>query len=118
MAAAQARQAEQAEAAALVLKDEDRARAAAESAQRAKFDSNAALRRAAVLLEDSMLIEASSQPIRAYLMANVIPALVDGLLDVCKIQPEDPVDYLAEYLFKYSVDTPADAENAQDRPQL
>ena len=71
-------------------------RAAAESAHRARHDSNAALRRAAVLLEDSMLIEASSLPIRNYLMSHVIPALVDGLLDVCKVQPEDPVDYLAE----------------------
>jgi adenylate kinase len=32
-------------------------------------------------------------------MANVVPALVDGLLDICKVQPDDPVDYLAEYLF-------------------
>ena len=24
-------------------------------------------------------------------------------MEVCKTQPEDPVDYLAEYLFKYSV---------------
>ena len=85
---------------------------------RTKANENHALRRAAVLLEDAMLIEASSAPIRSYLMENVIPALVDGLLDVCKVQPDDPVDYLAEYLFKYSVDVPLDQENAQDRPQL
>eukprot|EP00054_Salpingoeca_dolichothecata_P016053 m.93535 g.93535 ORF g.93535 m.93535 type:complete len:50 (+) comp21788_c0_seq2:37-186(+) len=23
-----------------------------------------------------------------------------GLIEVCKVRPEDPVDYLAEYLFK------------------
>lgn len=95
-----------------------REQAATESATRAHATQNHALRRAAVLLEDAMLIEASSAPIRGYLMENVIPALVDGLLDVCKIQPDDPVDYLAEYLFKYAVDTPVDEENAQERPQI
>lgn len=83
---------------------------------RRHLEQNHALRRAAVLLEDQMLIEAASLPIRSYLMANVIPALVDGLLDVCKVQPEDAVDHLAEFLFKYAVDTPADVENAQNRP--
>lgn len=106
-----------AEEVALAAKIDAQAKSTQEGAQRARYDSNASLRRAAVLLEDAMLIEASSLPIRNYLMQNVIPALVDGLLDVCKIQPEDPVDYLAEYLFKYSVDTPADAENAQERPK-
>ena len=36
------------------------------------------------------------------LMDNVIPTLTQGLLEVCKVAPEDPVDYLAEFLFKHS----------------
>ena len=31
---------------------------------------------------------------------NVIPTLTEGLIEVCKLKPEDPVDYLAEWLFK------------------
>ena len=35
-----------------------------------------------------------------------MPILTDGLLDICKRQPGDPVDSLAEYLFKRSLDVP------------
>jgi adenylate kinase len=60
------------------------------------------LRRELVLQEDQQLVEAASLPLRKYLMRSVVPALVDGLLDVCKVQPEDPIDYLAEFLFNYA----------------
>jgi len=99
-------------------KEDTKQKAAEESAARARAQTNASLRRAAVLLEDQALVDASAAPLRSYLLANVIPALVDGLLDVARNQPEDPVDALAEYLFKYSVDVPADQDNAQDRPKL
>ena len=46
------------------------------------------------------LLEVRSIPLRNYLMQNVIPTLTEGLIEVCKLKPEDPVDYLAEYLFK------------------
>ena len=48
------------------------------------------------------LLEARSLPLRRYLMKNVIPSLTEGLLETCKVMPEDPVDYLAEYLFRVS----------------
>lgn len=50
------------------------------------------------------LLDTRSQPIRQYLMDNVVPILTDGLIEVCKNVPEDPVDYLAEYLFKRSLE--------------
>lgn len=40
-----------------------------------------------------------SQPMRKYLMDNVLPSLTRGLQEVAKVRPDDPVDYLAEYLF-------------------
>ena len=46
------------------------------------------------------LLEVRSIPLRNYLMQNVIPTLTEGLIEVCKLKPEDPVDYLADYLFK------------------
>ena len=55
-------------------------------------------------LKDS--IDAKSQPIRQYLMDNLVPILTDGLIDVCKNQPADVCDFLAEYLFKRSLDVP------------
>jgi adenylate kinase len=62
-----------------------------------------AARKSQVLLDDEELVEACSLPLRKYLLEHVVPPLVDGLLDVCKVQPDDPIDYLAEYLFKHAV---------------
>ncbi len=39
-------------------------------------------------------------------MDNLVPLLTDGLIEICRKTPEDPVDYLAEYLFKRSLDVP------------
>lgn len=52
------------------------------------------------------VLDQKSQPIRQYLMDNLVPILTEGLLEVCKRTPEDPVDYLAEYLFRRSLDVP------------
>ena len=52
--------------------------------------------------QEMELLEARSQPLRRYLMKNVIPSLTEGLIETCKVMPEDPIDYLAEYLFKVS----------------
>ena len=45
-------------------------------------------------------------------MKNVIPSLTEGLIETCKVMPEDPIDYLAEYLFKVSpaIDSKAQAK--------
>lgn len=51
-------------------------------------------------------LDSKSQPIRQYLNDNLVPILTDGLIDICKLQPDDPVDALAEYLFKRSLDVP------------
>eukprot|EP00929_Paragymnodinium_shiwhaense_P123166 TRINITY_DN9667_c0_g1_i1.p1 TRINITY_DN9667_c0_g1~~TRINITY_DN9667_c0_g1_i1.p1 ORF type:complete len:750 (+),score=273.97 TRINITY_DN9667_c0_g1_i1:181-2430(+) len=39
-----------------------------------------------------------AQPLREYLMRYMVPSLTEGLIEVCKVLPEDPVDYLATYL--------------------
>ncbi|KFG63584.1 Dpy-30 motif protein [Toxoplasma gondii RUB] len=44
------------------------------------------------------VIMARSIPLRRYLMQAVVPALSEGLLQVCRVMPEDPVDFLAEFL--------------------
>ncbi|GLE06601.1 hypothetical protein PINS_up015995 [Pythium insidiosum] len=50
--------------------------------------------------EEAELLEARAKPLRTYLMDTVLPALTEGMLEVVKVQPDDPIDYLAEFLFK------------------
>ncbi|KAJ3332668.1 Adenylate kinase 7 [Blyttiomyces sp. JEL0837] len=52
--------------------------------------------------QEQEVLEAQSVPLRNYLMKYVMPTLTSGLIDVCKVRPEDPVDYLAEFLFKHN----------------
>ncbi len=46
----------------------------------------------------------SNVPTRQFLLLNIMPVLTKGMLEVCKINPIDPIDYLADYLFKNSAD--------------
>jgi len=41
-------------------------------------------------------------PLRKYLMNNIMPALAEALIQVCKVMPEDPVDYVAELMYAHS----------------
>ena len=50
--------------------------------------------------QEQETLEAASLPLRTYLMKHIMPTLTAGLLEVCKARPDDPVDCLAEYLFK------------------
>jgi len=55
---------------------------------------------AAVKQQEEEALRQAAAPLRAYLMDNVMPTLTQGLIEVCKARPDDPVDYLAEFLFK------------------
>ncbi|XP_072546355.1 adenylate kinase 7 isoform X2 [Salminus brasiliensis] len=50
--------------------------------------------------QEDELLEAQSIPMRHYLMRDVMPTLTQGLIECCRIRPDDPVDFLAEYLLK------------------
>ncbi|NXK06479.1 KAD7 kinase, partial [Herpetotheres cachinnans] len=54
--------------------------------------------------QEQELLEAQSIPLRNYLMKNVMPTLMQGINECCRIRPDDPVDFLAEYLFRNSPD--------------
>ena len=75
-------------------------REAAEAAERQRREDHESRRAAEVQQQEQELLEVRSIPLRNYLMQNVIPTLTEGLIEVCKLKPEDPVDYLADYLFK------------------
>ena len=51
-------------------------------------------------------LDDKSKPIRQYLLDNLVPILTEGLIETCKLQPDDPVDSLAEFLFRRSLDVP------------
>ena len=44
--------------------------------------------------EEKEMLEAKTLPLRNYLMCHVMPTVTQGLIEVCKTKPEDPVDYL------------------------
>ena len=73
---------------------------AAADARQAEREADHMRRLDEVERREAELLETRSLPLRNYLMAHVMPTLTQGLVDVCKVRPEDPVDYLAEYLFK------------------
>lgn len=39
---------------------------------------------------------------REFLMKHIVPTLSEGLIEITKVAPIDPIDYLAEYIFKKS----------------
>ena len=42
--------------------------------------------------------------LRNFMMHSIVPTLSEGLLEVSKVKPEDPAEFLAEYLFEKSFD--------------
>ncbi|XP_069578435.1 adenylate kinase 7-like [Brachyistius frenatus] len=55
-----------------------------------------------VTRQEGELLEARSLPLRNYLMKYVMPPLQEAMVECCKIKPDDPVDFLAEYLLQTS----------------
>ncbi|XP_076801317.1 adenylate kinase 7-like isoform X1 [Clavelina lepadiformis] len=52
--------------------------------------------------QEREVLEAQSMPLRNFLMKHVMPTLTKGLIECCEVRPEDPVDYLAEFLFQHN----------------
>ena len=72
----------------------------AEEAARKVKEEKEALKLEKLREQERDLLDQRSQPIRQYLMDNVVPHLTEGLIDLCKDIPDDPVDYLANFLLK------------------
>jgi len=56
--------------------------------------------------KETELLDNRSKNLKLYLMENVIPILSQGILEVCQKCPDDPVDYLSEFLFEKSMQVP------------
>jgi len=62
--------------------------------------------------QEEEALRVQSLPLRTYLMENVMPTLTKALIEICNVRPDDPVDYLAEYLFRHHKEAePARVEN-------
>jgi adenylate kinase len=48
------------------------------------------------------VLDKKSLSLRKYLSEHVVPILTEGILKICADIPEDPVDYIAEFLFRES----------------
>lgn len=76
------------------LAEEDASRAEREAKAAKDAENLARLRE-----EERQALLLRSKPMRTYLMENVLPTLTKGLQEVAQVRPDDPIDYLAEYLF-------------------
>jgi adenylate kinase len=62
-------------------------------------------RRIENIKKDKLEVESADDiSTRKFLLLNIMPILTKGMLEVCKINPIDPIDYLADFLFKNSTD--------------
>lgn len=52
------------------------------------------VRLAEVKKQEQELLENQSIPLRNYLMKHVMPTLSQGLIECCKIRPDDPIDFV------------------------
>ncbi|NWU91694.1 KAD7 kinase, partial [Upupa epops] len=48
--------------------------------------------------QEQELLEAQSIPLRNYLMKYVMPTLMQGINECCRIRPDDPVDFLVRWM--------------------
>lgn len=52
--------------------------------------------------QEAERFQASSMELRNYLMKYVMPTLTKAVHETTKVKPDDPVDFIAEYLFKHN----------------
>jgi hypothetical protein len=75
-------------------------------AQKAKQDELQASNQ--VKESERQMLEARKAPLKAYLMQQIVPVLTKGLVEVCNRHPEDPVDFLAEWLLRHNPEDDSD----------
>lgn len=52
--------------------------------------------------QEQEILNQKSQALKQYITDNLLPALTSGLIEVCNSKPQDPLDYLADYLIAIS----------------
>lgn len=75
------------------------ASAAPQSAQSTPLEAGKAEK---IALNTHAALNTAAMPVRQYLEATVVPILMQGLGQVVRERPSDPVEYLAAYLLKHN----------------
>ena len=52
--------------------------------------------------EESKTEDIKSLPMQAYLNKTVMPLVLEGMAEVSKVKPENPIKFLADYLIQHS----------------
>jgi len=71
-----------------------------EAIERAKKQKEWTAKLEQIKHEELEMLAAQSTPLRNYLMTHVLPTVTKALIECCQVRPADPVDFVAEYLFK------------------
>jgi adenylate kinase len=71
--------------------------------QKAALEKLADERLVSVMAHMKELEDCDDLNMRQFLMKYIIPLLTEGMIEVWKVGPLDPVDYLADYIFKKSL---------------
>lgn len=95
-----------------LAKSQEQALQAQEEALREQRAAGEANRRTVLAEGEAALLKSEALPLQQYLLANVVPTLTDGLGEVCKVMPDDPIEYLAQYLFAHAQDIAPQLEAA------
>uniref|UniRef100_A0A3B3UC37 Adenylate kinase 7b n=1 Tax=Poecilia latipinna TaxID=48699 RepID=A0A3B3UC37_9TELE len=70
------------------------------------------------MLEELHMANLTDQ-MRSYLMKSVMPTLGKGLIECCRTQPAEPLDFLAEFLFRNNPhDHPPSGEDSSENPDF
>ncbi|KAF4732149.1 hypothetical protein FOZ63_028913 [Perkinsus olseni] len=92
----------------VLARDEESRRAAEEAEVRRSSSKQAELagqraaldvkREAAIARWRAEVAELKKKPLREYLLEYVVPDLTEGLMELCDVDPDDPIEYIASYL--------------------
>ena len=52
--------------------------------------------------EEKKVEDVKTLPMQAYLDKTVMPLVLEGMAEVSKIKPENPIKFLADYLIQHS----------------
>ncbi|XP_054894623.1 adenylate kinase 7 [Poeciliopsis prolifica] len=68
---------------------------------------------------EELYMDSLTDQMRSYLMSNVMPTLGKGLIECCRTQPAEPLDFLAEFLFRNNPhDHPPSSEDSAENHNL
>lgn len=83
-----------------MLSDPEASKSMPNIEKQAKPDVEALLLFEQIKVREKEMLESRSQPLRYYLMEHVVPLITEGIFEICKSTPEDPVEFLAQFLYK------------------